>query len=162
MSDDGVILREPEGGDLCWLGYRHMQTVAKDFGWNRRFEGYLAEIFSRALLHFDPAKERFWVAERDGRLLGCVGLARENDVEARLRVLFVEPEARGLGLGRRLIETCLEFARQAGYREVALWTLDVLQPARRLYAEFGFVLESAEPWDDIGPTMQDEQWRLTL
>ena len=161
-DEDGAILREPRPGDLSFLFLRHMQTVAKEFGWNVRYEGYLFEIGAKLLLRLDPACERFWVAEKDGQVIGCVGIVREDATTARLRTMFVEPSARGLGLGRRLVETCISFTRDAGYSAIVLWTLGCLGPARKLYASFGFEMISSEPWDEIGPLEQDETWRLEL
>lgn len=162
MVDEEVVLREPRGGDLSWLSWRHMQTVAAEHGWNARYEGRLMEIGAYVLLRLDPERERFWIAERHGDILGCVGMVHEDDRTARLRMMFVEPQARGLGLGRRLLETCFGFAREKGYAAIVLWTLDVLGPARRLYTSAGFELVASEPWDDIGPVVQDETWRLEL
>jgi N-acetylglutamate synthase-like GNAT family acetyltransferase len=161
-SDDGVVLRDPAPGDLSLLFLRHMQTVARDFGWNARYEGYLFDIGARFLLRLDPERERFWVAEKGGRVIGCVGIVRENDSTARLRTMFVEPEARGLGLGRRLLEECVSFCRDKGYGTIVLWTLGCLAAARELYASAGFEMISSEPWDEIGPGMMDETWRLDL
>jgi GNAT superfamily N-acetyltransferase len=157
-----VILREPDLGDLSWLMYRHMVTIAREQGWNTRYEGHLLEISSRFLLKLDPACERVWIAVRGDEILGCVGLVREDATTARLRTLFVEPATRGLGLGRRLVRTCVAFARQAGYGAVVLWTLDVLTAARALYASEGFGMVSSDTWDEIGPVLQDETWRLEL
>ena len=158
----GIVLREPRGGDLSFLFLRHMQTLAAQHGWDARYEGHLMEIGGRALLHLDPTCERFWIAERNGEVVGCVGIVREDESTARLRTMYVEPSARGLGLGRRLVEECIRFCRDAGYSAIVLWTLQVLTEARRLYAAYGFRMVSSEPWDGIGPTEQDETWRLDL
>jgi N-acetylglutamate synthase-like GNAT family acetyltransferase len=162
QAGDGVILRDPAPGDLSWLFLRHMQTVAKAFGWNTRYEGYLFEIGAKVLLRLDPACERFWIAEKDGQVIGCVGIVREDETTARLRTMFVDEAARGLGLGRRLVETCVSFCRDKGYSAIVLWTLGCLGPARQLYASAGFEMVSSEPWDEIGPGMFDETWRLEL
>ena len=161
-TGEGVVLRDPAPGELSLLFLRHMQTVARDYGWNARYEGYLFEIGARFLLKLDPACERIWVAEKDGQVIGCVGIVREDETTARLRTMFVEPEARGLGLGRRLLEECVGFCREKGYGAIVLWTLGVLGPARTLYQSAGFEMIASEPWDDIGPVEQDETWRLEL
>jgi len=160
--DAGIVLREPRGGDLSFLFLRHMQTLAAHYGWDARYEGHLMEIGARALLHLDPSCERFWIAEKDGEVVGCVGIVREDETTARLRTMYVEPSARGLGLGRRLVDTCISFCREAGYSAIVLWTLGVLDTARALYASAGFRMVSSEPWDGLGPIEQDETWRLEL
>ena len=159
MSDDEVILRSPRLGEMSWLQWRHMQTVAPAHGWDERYEGHVAQIVGDFFARHDPARERFWVAERDGKLIGCVGLTGVSEERARLRLLYVEPEARGLGLGRRLVDACLAFARRAGYREVVLWTVDVLEPARRIYAAAGF-RKIGETVSELSPAMKDETWLL--
>lgn len=157
----GVALRAPRPGELTFLLHRHMQVMAPAYGWDHRYEAHLTQIVADFLSRHDPQRERFWVAERDGRVLGCVGLTRQAERTGRLRLLFVEPEARGLGLGRRLIAHCLGFARTAGYAEVVLWTVDVLTAARRLYAEAGFQLTGSQP-SELAEGMADETWRLAL
>jgi GNAT superfamily N-acetyltransferase len=120
------------------------------------------EVGARVLLHLDPTCERFWIAEKDGEAVGCVGIVREDDTTARLRTMYVEPSARGLGIGRRLVGECIRFSREAGYSAIVLWTLEVLAEARNLYGSAGFRMISSEPWNGIGPTEQDETWRLEL
>ena len=159
MADDEVLLRSPRLGELSWLQFRHMQTVAPASGWGEAYEGHIAQIIAEFQIRHDTARERFWVAERGGELLGCVGLTGVSEERARLRLLFVEPDARGLGLGRRLVDACLGFARRAGYREVVLWTVDVLEAARKIYAEAGFRRIGTEP-SALSPEMKDETWLL--
>jgi GNAT superfamily N-acetyltransferase len=161
MADDEVVLRPPRLGEMSWLQWRHMQTVAPAYGWDERYEGHIARIVGDFMTRHDPARERFWAAERGGELLGCVGLTGESEERARLRLLYVEPEARGLGLGRRLVDACVAFARRAGYREVVLWTVDVLEPARRIYAAAGFRRIGAVV-SELSPAMKDETWLLRL
>ncbi len=156
-----VNLRPPRPGELSWLQHRHMAVMAPAFGWDQRYEGHVAEIVAHFAWASGSASERFWVAERDGEILGCVGLSRESDERARLRLLFVEPEARGLGLGRRLCEACLAFAREAGYREVVLWTVSVLDAARALYADLGFTQAGSQA-SGLAESMCDETWVLQL
>jgi GNAT superfamily N-acetyltransferase len=156
-----VALRAPKAGDFSWLMHRHMATVAPQYGWDERYEAHLAEIVAGLLKGLDSARERFWVAERGGEVIGSVGVTRESDHRARLRLMFVEPEARGLGLGRRLGEAAVAFAREAGYAEMALWTVSVLTAARALYADLGFRMISQET-SELAASMCDETWLLKL
>jgi N-acetylglutamate synthase-like GNAT family acetyltransferase len=159
MAEDDVTLREPRLGEMSWLQMRHMQVMAPAYGWDQAYEAHVGQIIAGFLMNHDPARERFWVAERSGDLLGCIGLTRVSDERARLRLLFVEPAARGMGLGGRLVDACLAFARDAGYAEVVLWTVDVLDSARRLYAAAGFE-KIGETASELAPQMKDETWRL--
>ena len=156
-----VTLRPPRTGELSWLQHRHMSVMAPAFGWDQRYEGHVAEIVAYFAWASARDGERFWVAERDGEILGCVGLSRESAEQARLRLLFVEPKARGLRLGRRLCETCIAFAREAGYREVTLWTVSVLDAARALYADLGFTQVGSQA-SGLAESMCDETWVLRL
>ena len=159
MND--IELRLPQPGDLSWLQHRHMQTMAPAYGWDERYEAHLAQIISGFLMDHDPQCERFWIADRGGEILGCVGLTRMSAAQARLRLLFVEPAARGTGLGRRLTETCIAYARAKGYSEIVLWTVSVLDAARKLYADLGFEMIGAEA-SDLAASMCDETWLLKL
>ena len=161
MAMNEVELRAPRPGDLSWLQHRHMQVMIPAYGWDQRYEAHVAHIVGDFLMAHDPARERFWVADSAGEILGCVGLTRESDARARLRLLFVEPEARGMGLGRRLTETCIAFAREQGYAEVVLWTVSVLEAARKIYADVGFKMIGAQT-SDLSASMCDETWLLKL
>ncbi len=158
---DGVMLRPARAGDYGWALERHEILIPAQFGWNARHAADIAEILA-AFIRSEDARERFWIAERkpDGARLGCVGLARPGEREGRLRVLWVEPDARGSGLGRRLVDACLEEARAQGCREVVLWTMDVLHAARRIYADVGFVKTAEAPHADYGVPLMSETWRL--
>ena len=156
-----IRLRPPKPGDLSWLQLRHMQVMGPAHGWDQGYEAHLAEIGAHFLKAAGGGRERFWVAEQGGRVLGCIGLSQESDRRARLRLMFVEPDARGLGLGRRLAEACIAFAREASYAEVVLWTVDVLAAARALYADLGFELIATTP-SELAAGMNDETWLLTL
>ena len=156
------VIREYGPGDLGWLVSRHGALYAHEYGWDATFEGFVAQIaadFGRAQ---DPARERFWIAERDGDNAGGVMLVRETGGIAKLRVLIVEPAARGLGIGRALVERCIAFAREAGYRKMTLWTYDVLHAARRIYVAAGFTLVRSEPHHSFGVDLVGEYWELAL
>jgi len=148
-----VVIRPHRMGDASWILHRHATLYRDDYGWNAHFETLVAEIIADFLKRHDPAREQCWVAERGGAVLGSVFLVRADDRVAKLRLLYVEPAARGLGLGRRLVETCLDFARAAGYRRITLWTNDCLTEARRLYDSLGFEQVSEQPHSDFGPKM---------
>jgi len=156
------ILRDRRPGDLGWIVERHARLYAEEQGWDARFETLVARIVAEMTAAPDPGRERCWIAERDGQRLGCVFLARDDEETARIRLLLVEPAARGLGLGRRLVAAAIAFARRAGYREVVLWTHRELHAARRIYAEAGF--RKTEEWQhhDFGPVSTGETWRLVL
>jgi DNA-binding MarR family transcriptional regulator/GNAT superfamily N-acetyltransferase len=155
-----TILRDRRLGDLGWVVERHASLYAQEFGWDARFETLVARIVAEMTAAPDPARERCWIAERDGQRLGCAFLARDDAETARLRLLLVEPSARGEGLGRRLVEAAVAFARRAGYREIVLWTHKELHAARRIYADIGF--RKTEEWihHDFGPVSTGETWRL--
>ena len=161
-ANEEIVLRDPRPGELSWLQWRHMVTVAPLYGWDERYEAEIAELVSKALSHPKRESDRFWVADRGGELMGCIGFVRETPEWGRLRLLYVEPAARGTGLGRRLVKTCVDFAREIGCKEVVLWTVEVLTTARKIYAEAGFVLEHSELTHALGEPCIDESWRLVL
>lgn len=157
-----VVLRAPQLGDIGWIIRRQAQLYEQEYGWDVTFEILLAEIFAAMMKHFDPATDHGWIAERDGDVVGSVYVVRQSDAVAKLRLLYVEPAARGLGLGRRLVRECIEFARAKGYRRLTLWTNDVLKPARRLYQQTGFVCVASEQVHQFGQDMASETWDLDL
>jgi DNA-binding MarR family transcriptional regulator/predicted GNAT family acetyltransferase len=165
LSDQPAIdwfSRPPAPGDIGWVIERHGALYAEEYGLNHKFEALVAKVAGAFLGEHDPAKERAWIAERDGVRVGSVFLVRETDEIGKLRLLLVEPWARGLGIGKRLVEECISFARQAGYRRVTLWTNDILVAARGIYRAAGFHLVASEPHSDFGPPMVGEEWELTL
>lgn len=159
VSPGSITLRQPRAGEYGWIVQRHGALYAKEYGWDAEFEGLVARIVADFLRDHDPRRERAWIAEVAGRPAGSVMCTRGDGGQAQLRLLLVEPEARGLGVGSALIGECLRFAGQAGYREIMLWTFDMLREAARLYERAGFTLASAEPADRFGHHMINQTYR---
>jgi DNA-binding MarR family transcriptional regulator/N-acetylglutamate synthase-like GNAT family acetyltransferase len=161
---EDVVLRDPAPGDLGWIVQRNAALYAAEYGWNADYEGLVARIVADFAEDHDPHLERVWIAETGGgRPVGCVMCVRdEAPATARLRLLLVEPDARGLGIGDRLVEACVDFARGVGYRELVLWTNDVLAAARRIYLRHGFVLVAEKPHRSFGKDLVGQDWRLDL
>ena len=157
-----IVLRPPRPGDLGWVVARHGFLYAQEYGWDQSFEALVAEIAAGFVQHYDPQRERCWIADQGGQNAGCVFLVKKTTAVAKLRLLLVEPTARGHGLGARLVDECLAFARQAGYRQVTLWTQSVLLAARHIYAQAGFRLVNAGPHHSFGHALVEETWLLDL
>lgn len=156
------ILRPPRPGDLGWVVQSHGEIYAREYGWDVRFEGLVAEVIGGLARSFDPAVERGWIAERAGENVGSIFLVRGTDEVAKLRLLLVDPRARGLGIGARLVRECIDFARQVGYRRITLWTQENLVAARRIYAAEGFRLMLTEEHDHFGVPLVAETWEMEL
>jgi DNA-binding MarR family transcriptional regulator/GNAT superfamily N-acetyltransferase len=157
-----VTLRQHGLGDIGWIAHRQAVLYGQEYGWDATYEVLAAEILAGFVRNFDPAWERSWIAERDGTVIGSVFLVRGSQTIAKLRLLYVEPAARGLGLGRRLVDACIAFARQKGYRTLTLWTNDVLVPARRIYQSAGFCCVAKEAHHSFGADLIGETWDLAL
>lgn len=157
-----VILREPKPGDLGWIVERHAVLYEQEFGWTGNFEGVCAQIVADYQNKYDSARERCWIAEVGGQRVGSVFLVKDSDSVARIRLLLVEPSARGLGIGKRLTDECVRFARECGYRSITLWTHSILTAARHIYAEAGFKLTSSEKKKSFGKDVVSEYWDLAL
>jgi len=154
--------RDLRPGDLGWVIHRHGALYAAEYGWDGTFEALVAKVCAEFVENFDPAKERAWIAELDSRIVGSVFLVRKTDEIAKLRLLYVEPDARGHGIGRRLVEDCIAHARAVGYRRMELWTNDVLTAARKIYQAVGFKLVHSEPHHNFGKDLVGETWELEL
>jgi DNA-binding MarR family transcriptional regulator/predicted N-acetyltransferase YhbS len=157
-----IVLREPRPGDLGWVVARHATLYAEEYGWGGNFEGLCAQIVADFVAKHDPARERCWIAEMDGENVGSVFLVKDSDKVARIRLLLVDPVARGRGVGMQLTEECLRFAKACGYRSITLWTHGVLTAARHIYGKCGFTLTSSEKRKSFGKQVVSEIWDLKL
>ena len=160
VAQPGIVLREPKPGDLGWIVARHATLYAEEYGWGENFEGLCAQIVAEFAANYDAKRERCWIAEMDGENVGSVFLVRDTDEIARLRLLLVDPVARGRGLGMRLTGECIRFAKAAGYRGITLWTHGVLSAARHVYSKAGFTLTSSEKRRSFGKPVVSEIWDL--
>ncbi|MHB1684559.1 MAG: bifunctional helix-turn-helix transcriptional regulator/GNAT family N-acetyltransferase [Bacilli bacterium] len=156
------VLRQHEPGDMGWVIHMHGRQYAEEYGWDEHFEALVAQICSDFINNYDPNKERCWIAEMDGQIVGSVFVVKESEESAKLRLLLVDPQARGLGLGTRLVDECIRFARRKGYKSLVLWTNSVLESARNIYRNAGFKLVAEEPHHSYGHDLVGETWELSL
>ena len=157
-----VVLREPLPGDMGWVVQQHGEIYAREYGWNTEFEALVAEIVAKYLRKLQPQWERCWIAELDGQKVGSAFVVRKSKTIAQLRMLILTPQARGLGLGSRLTDECIAFARAKGYRKMVLWTNSCLDAARHIYSRRGFHLVKSEPYHGFGHDLVGETWELML
>lgn len=156
------ILRPPEPGDLGWVVQRHGALYAAEHGWSQEFEGLAAEILGRYVKNHDAKRERCWIAERHDEKVGSIFLMKKSEQVAQLRMLFVDPRARGLGIGVRLVQECTRFARRTHYKKIMLWTDNHLHTARRIYEAEGYELVKEEPHHSFGYDLVGQTWELAL
>jgi DNA-binding MarR family transcriptional regulator/N-acetylglutamate synthase-like GNAT family acetyltransferase len=156
------VLRQHEPGDMGWVVHRQSILYAQEYGWDEHYEALVAQIVSDFIKHYNPDRERCWIAEMNGEVVGSVFCVQASETVAKLRLLYVEPRARGLGLGNRLVEECIRFARRRGYQKMTLWTQSILLAARHIYEKAGFTLVAQEPHHSFGHDLIAETWDLTL
>ena len=156
------ILRSPQAGDMGWVVQSNGLLYAQEYGWDENYEALVAQIVADFVKNFDPKKERCWIAEKDSETVGSVFLVKKSERVAKLRLLIVDPKARGLGIGKRLVDECTRFARQAGYRKITLWTNSVLVAARGIYQKAGYELIKSEKHHSFGRDLVGETWELKL
>jgi DNA-binding MarR family transcriptional regulator/GNAT superfamily N-acetyltransferase len=156
------LLRPHQPGDMGWVIHRHGVLYAREYGYDERFEALVAEIAAKFIQNFDAKRERCWIAEKDGEIAGSVFLVKQSKAVAKLRLLLVEPAARGLGIGKRLVEECIRFARQAGYRTITLWTQEELHAAQHIYERAGFRMVREQPHREFGIPMVGQIWEMEL
>jgi DNA-binding MarR family transcriptional regulator/GNAT superfamily N-acetyltransferase len=157
-----LVLRRHQPGDIGWIIHRQGKLYAEEYGWDETYEALVAEILAAFVKNFDETRERAWIAERDGAIVGSVFLVRHDDAVAKLRLLYVEPAARGQGIGARLVDEVIAFARGKGYRRLTLWTNDILASARRIYQAAGFRLVAQGRHKSFGKDLVGQTWELSL
>ena len=161
-KEKAITLRPHRAGDIGWVVSRHGKVYDDEYGWGLGFEALVGEIGAKFLREFDAKRERAWIAEMDGEPVGSVFVVQQSRTVAKLRLLLVEPHARGHGIGRRLVQQCIDFSRQAGYRKLVLWTQSNLSAARAIYAALGFRKVKSQPHREFGVPLVGEYWELKL
>ena len=156
------LLRQHQPGDMGWIVHRQAILYAEEYGWDETYEALAAEIVAQFIKNYDPKHERCWIAEKDGARVGAVFVAKASEEVAKLRLLHVEPGARGCGIGKRLVEECVRFARNAGYQKITLWTQSILHAARHIYKQLGFRVVNEEQHHSFGKDLTAETWELSL
>ncbi len=160
--EPSYVLRDPRPGEMGWIVHRQSVLYAQEYGWNTEYEALAAEIVAKFIREFDPKWERCWIAEQYAKPVGSVFIVRQDELTAKLRLLYVEPSARGMGIGRRLVDECLRFARLAGYKKMVLWTNSVLVDARKIYEKAGFHLIEEAPHHSFGKDLMGQVWGRDL
>lgn len=160
--DNAFVLREPEPGDMGWITHRHAVLYSQEYNFDWTFESLVGSIVSDYVKNHDPKMERCWIAEHEGEIAGSVFVVKQDEKTAKLRLLYVEPDARGLGIGGRLVTECVRFARARRYERLVLWTNDVLVSARKIYEAAGFTLVEEEHHHSFGQDLVGQNWKLKL
>lgn len=161
-NQTAYLLRPHQPGDMGWVIHRHGVLYAEEYGWDETFEALVADVAAKFIQNFDPKRERCWIAEVDGEIVGSVFVVKVSDEVAKLRLLYVEPKTRGMGIGVRLVEECIRFSKRTGYKKLILWTNNVLLAARHIYVKMGFKLVLEEPYHGFGHDLIGETWELEL